>query len=403
MRKQSHWGRVCAGGAVAVIVGAWIGVSGVVFGQSRQPQPNRLDGAVCPLSDEQTRKSIEAFSKLAAFMTHEPRCVNCHGGVNPFIDGVGPEPGRTEIPVSLVEHGGGKQAREFNPVDNVELMAIGCETCHDNTARNARWTTAPPFMTFVGQSSTTLCQRMKRLSGAARDFLHHLTNDALIVTAFTGTRGLNYGMYFTGTDPLTPEPPSITQDAFTQMGQEWIDAMGGEFKGDTDCGCAPHKYQAKIRQHGKGKLATGAVRGEAESEVPLAIDLRFEAEGHFSGQTKVAREAPMQGMAPGVGCEGGTTWVETWSVDGTVDDKTGQMQVRVQVDQSPLQVRILCQTPNGPISRAFTTPGKSSDAARSPIENRFTLPARIGESRHFEWTAGPGRFTADFEFVQVPP
>src|SRR5690349_3180300 len=104
MGKLAYWGRICAAGAVAVIVGAWIGLAGVAFGQPVQPGADRREGAVCPLSDEQTRRSIEAFSKVAAFMTHEPRCVNCHGAVNPFIDGAGPEPGRAEIPRSLVEH-----------------------------------------------------------------------------------------------------------------------------------------------------------------------------------------------------------------------------------------------------------------------------------------------------------
>jgi len=48
---------------------AWIGLYGVVFGQPPQPQPEAPERSLCPLSDEQTRKSIEAFSKLASFMT----------------------------------------------------------------------------------------------------------------------------------------------------------------------------------------------------------------------------------------------------------------------------------------------------------------------------------------------
>jgi hypothetical protein len=42
------------------------------------------DDIVCPLSDEQAQKSIQAFDKIAQVFTGEPRCVNCHGAVNPF-------------------------------------------------------------------------------------------------------------------------------------------------------------------------------------------------------------------------------------------------------------------------------------------------------------------------------
>src|SRR4051812_44276045 len=39
------------------------------------------DAAVCPLSESQTQKSIDAFAKIVPTLTQEPRCVNCHGGV----------------------------------------------------------------------------------------------------------------------------------------------------------------------------------------------------------------------------------------------------------------------------------------------------------------------------------
>src|SRR5438094_4034606 len=51
--------------------------------QSPVPSPQG-SGAVCPLSDERTRKATQAFDQLAVTFTTEPRCVNCHGGVNPF-------------------------------------------------------------------------------------------------------------------------------------------------------------------------------------------------------------------------------------------------------------------------------------------------------------------------------
>jgi hypothetical protein len=69
----------------------------------------------CPLTDEQTQNSVAAWKKIAQFLTTEPRCVNCHGAVNPYIDGVGvdttPDTDGTLRPVSRVDHGGGQQDR----------------------------------------------------------------------------------------------------------------------------------------------------------------------------------------------------------------------------------------------------------------------------------------------------
>ena len=95
-------------------------------------------GTVCPLTDSQTKKAIDAWGKIAAFITTEPRCVNCHGGVNPYIDGVGLDPDDPlkdpGAPVSFLEHGGGKQKHE-----NTGLMDQGCKKCHDGMAKQGAW------------------------------------------------------------------------------------------------------------------------------------------------------------------------------------------------------------------------------------------------------------------------
>jgi hypothetical protein len=40
---------------------------------------------VCPLTAEQTQKSIQAFAQITPLL-HHPRCENCHGGVDPFSE-----------------------------------------------------------------------------------------------------------------------------------------------------------------------------------------------------------------------------------------------------------------------------------------------------------------------------
>src|SRR5258706_16300209 len=65
-------------------------------------------GAVCPLSESQSEKSIQAFSKIASTIASENRCLGCHGRVNPHIDGTGPDPENPNAPPSEFEHGAGK-------------------------------------------------------------------------------------------------------------------------------------------------------------------------------------------------------------------------------------------------------------------------------------------------------
>ena len=87
----------------AVMVIAVLGFVSAIA-QVRTSAQNRA--AACPLTDAQTSKSIDAFKPIAHFLTTEPRCFNCHGGVNPHIDGTGLDPDDSTIPASKVKHGG---------------------------------------------------------------------------------------------------------------------------------------------------------------------------------------------------------------------------------------------------------------------------------------------------------
>jgi hypothetical protein len=225
-------------------------ISVAVFGQKT---------SVCSLTDSQTQKAIAAWAKIATFLTSEPRCVNCHGGVNPFIDGVGIDPDDPfkdpEAPVSKVEHGGGKQDHE-----NTGLTDQGCKKCHNAMAHNGawvekgdkavdseegapmpNWTTAPTFLSFVDKDPATLCRQIKKATGSADAFIGHFTNDNgrtnFAGTAFYGNRGL--GEAEMEGENVKIEPPSITHAELVKLGQDWIDAIGGKFQGDESCGCEP--------------------------------------------------------------------------------------------------------------------------------------------------------------------
>jgi hypothetical protein len=198
-------------------------------------------GASCPMPLDAQLKSIRAFAPIHKFVMHEPRCVNCHGGVNPHVDAPGPDPDDANAVPSTVAHGPGGIDRFVQPdADGVRrTMEVSCIGCHDGMApkrdgSKSRWFTAPPFLAFLNKDAPTLCKQFKRTSESAAHFLGHLEDDnggnAFTKTAFLGNRGV---------DGLAPIPPSISHAALIRLGREWIAAMGGEFQGDETCGCEP--------------------------------------------------------------------------------------------------------------------------------------------------------------------
>ena len=231
--------------AALVFVSAFVHVT-AQSGTGSQTRTGPQRSAACPLTDAQTTKSVDAFAKIADFLTSEPRCVNCHGGVNPFIKGTGLDAGddpNDPTPASKVAHGGGLIVRQREKAaDGTLLMEGECLDCHNNMVprrdgSKSRWTMAPNFLSFVDKDATTLCRQIKRSTGTADHFLGHLRDDnggnAFGPTAFKGDRGLDPDRF----DDIQPEPPSISHAALMQLAQNWVTAMGGSFKGDESCGC----------------------------------------------------------------------------------------------------------------------------------------------------------------------
>jgi hypothetical protein len=167
----------------------------------------------CPLTDEQTQNSVAAWGKIADFLTGEPRCVNCHGAVNPYIDGVGVDStvdtDGTPVPVSQVEHEGGQIDR---PKSDGTIHSELCVDCHDAMVRPtpntpAIWTLPLASHSFVNKDATTLCKQIKGATNTADVFMSHMEDDEgltdFVDTAFLGNRAI--GSF----SPEEYKPPSI--------------------------------------------------------------------------------------------------------------------------------------------------------------------------------------------------
>jgi cytochrome c553 len=135
-----------------------------------QPSNNH----VCPLSDEQAQKSVQAFDKIANAFAKEPRCVNCHGAVDPFAAD------------AKETHGGGKLAPTLKKKLNTttgetesiqdEIATIQqCATCHG--AFPGIWRLPRPALFFVGKDAFTLCKDERNFFGNSETFINHIEHD----------------------------------------------------------------------------------------------------------------------------------------------------------------------------------------------------------------------------------
>src|ERR1044071_4826750 len=87
----------------------------------------------CPLTRGQEKKAIEKFKKLLPVVQH-PRCLNCHGGVNPFVD----------------KRQGGHLGGAIDQSGGFIKQQQTCQECHSGLPG---WELPPEDFFFVGKRS----------------------------------------------------------------------------------------------------------------------------------------------------------------------------------------------------------------------------------------------------------
>jgi hypothetical protein len=319
--------------------------SAPILGAQEQGEP------LCPLTKEQTQKSIDAFAKIAKFLTTEPRCVNCHGAVNPYINGTGSDPKDPDAPPSTVEHGGGAMDHEEDSA-KARLVDSACSNCHSHMAPRTDgspsvWMTAPNFLSFVGKDAPTLCKQIKNSSGDAKHFVGHMKDDNggnnFTGTSYNGDRGLDRDMY-----PETEVPtqrPSVSHAELMRMGQDWIDAMGGRFHGGASCGCEQQSYAFKVDYVSVVNMNMGPITGQyittsgGPNSNGVEIPLEISQSGLLTGQGNMTMGGQGDVAVPRVGtCTGQSQ--HTFLIRATAQLEEGSEESRGKDDK--LHVRLEC-------------------------------------------------------------
>lgn len=337
---------------------------------------------VCPLSDAQNDKARTAFALLAPTFLQEPRCVNCHGAVNPFV------PNTTHL--------GGRYYKPYTSdgkLDTETLVNTLCEDCH-----NEPWIIPNADDFFTNKDSVTLCKHLKAMDDA---FLPHMEQDPFAKIGFEGTRGLNaYGQTFyqaqTG-NPYKPEPPqNITRPAFIKQGHDWVDAMGGKFKGDDECGCVPHHYALVIDGQTTVDQNFSGTQLHIELLIKGQVPFNMKDDGSFSGAAPLQTQEKATASFSGESCQGGYSTVVNWTMSGTIDDAQKKIRFTSKYTTVPTVLAVQCGFGSG----SMPVPAIDSSANPSPLD-QFELPSLVGSSKTFDLPVQNGKSTVTVTIIQT--
>ncbi len=205
-------------------------------------------GPSCPLTLPEQVKSVKAFAEMMPVFRH-PRCTNCHGGENPFVE--------PEI--------GNHRAGAMEPPDE------GCQECHDQLKG---WTVPGPPMFFAGRSDEAICMQVKEFAGTGPGFVEHIRHDhggiQFIAVGFKGDRALD-NQSLADHDVVIEKPPG-TQEQLTQKARNWVKVMGGEFVGGPECGCVRGKIELTMKSEWTGTGTGHTLTTRMSVTVPLKPD-----------------------------------------------------------------------------------------------------------------------------------
>ena len=242
----------------------------------RSAQLTPVSAPSCPLSLAQQVKSVRAFAEMMPVFRH-PRCTNCHGGVNPFVE--------PEI--------GGHRAGAMEPPPPINTEQ--CQDCHDQLPG---WDIPGTPLFFTGKSDEEICMQVKAFAETGHGFIEHIRHDhggiQFIAAGFKGDRALDK-QSLADHDVVIAKPPG-DQPGLTKLAEKWVKAMGGEFAGSLECGCVKPKIELSMASKWKGTDGAQIVTAEVKATVELTAD---------SSGLVYTGKAPLQHgryTAPNAGC-----------------------------------------------------------------------------------------------------
>lgn len=333
---------------------------------------------ICTIPDAKMADAQAIFAKITAVL-RQPRCINCHGGQNPFT--------------ADTQHEGGTYDVIKDPSGFVleDKTFVACQTCHGDLKG---WQMAPDDMSFVGKDDPALCKLLKFQLRNGENVIDHFTNDRggtpFIEVAFKGTRGLDeQGRALVNN--YRPEPiQGATQSDLISWGRQWLTDLGsveGPIGGDghTDCGCVKHHYALQV--HSRATIDMQGIHYDAGFASEPLVPIIFDEGGRtfHSETTTVGQAGVLGGTCSGQGGASVALSAKGTLIDGPSTDKYGNpiqiMKVTINAESSGISASVSC--PKGSMSVGGLSGPGSAD---------FELPALVdGKSKEFPALPGvPG-------------
>lgn len=323
----------------------------------------------CRLTSDQKMKAVKAFKALSPIF-QDQRCLNCHGGVNPFtVDGghgggyidmvdvakkylAQSDPGAGLIAIDAAgtasELRGIREIAESSvPVTDKDLirnkalapMLKECRLCHVDD-----WRIPMSSNDFVGRDWKQICMHMKTtsLTNAPDKFLAHMQSDEQVILGFRGQRGL--------LQAPGAEPPAMPFDTMARHANDWVAAMDGEFQRPAECGCEVDGLALQIEDRIVTNPQSGSSQaGFAQFDGTVIFNVLLEeiAPGWYRMEDIIVRRpVEVKHVRPSHAQCSGTGWRdERWRVSAQLDEKRETMQVRIAFFEEDEEASWTCTQP----------------------------------------------------------
>lgn len=310
----------------------------------------------CRLTSAQKMKAVKAFKALSPIF-QDPRCVNCHGAVNPFVvDGghpfyidivkeaqrfLNPEnPGAAPIEITGPGAAGELQGiREVSEsqadISDTDLirqkarapMQLKCRKCHVPA-----WDPLPMRENhFVGRSWKQICMHLKTSAStnAPDKFLGHMQDDPQVRLGFQGVRGITEGGEV---EVPGAEPPAMSFNTMVKHANDWIDAMHAKFHPPAECGCEVEGLSLEIRHHLRTNPDSASSKvGYAQFDGTVVFDVQLEEVGpgwYRNDNVMVRRTVEVKHTKPSFWQCSGTGWRdELWQFSARLDERGENLRV----------------------------------------------------------------------------
>jgi hypothetical protein len=347
-------------------------------------------GASCPLPVSKQVKAVKDFAEMLPVFRH-PRCMNCHGGLDPMSDR---HPGKDQLDP------------ELTLLSNREKYLEQCQDCHDGLPGWMRPPTEALF--FVGKDDEALCLQMKQFEKTGESFVEHIRNDhgdiQFIAAGFAGDRALGaQGLKDNG---LVADPPPGTQADLTAKAQKWVDDLEGNYAKSPECGCVVPKIKLEIHHTTESNTPNG-LPSKVASEVKFEVNLLPMGEdkpGGYKGDVSLVRAVVM--TVPS-NCTAKESINEHWTFYAIFPPDSDSMQVwRTQITDEPVgAIKCGVRPSGGWGGRRLSgktdtvTTEESIDAGMLGSGEPFMMPSDSGSTKEF--TEGEGGEDGDLETLSI--